>query len=127
MILHRPDKAATHHQWAGFLVDEWNETIPASTQATAISFRHETPIAEAPQAVLLAVTPAANTAWDTEMLIDCVRETLSLAKIRAADGALLGGLRPFLPAICLTGNTANETISTNFLTAIIAEPALVKI
>jgi len=81
MILHRPDKAASHHQWAGFLVDEWNETIPASTQATAISFRHETPIAEAPQAVLLAVTPAANTAWDTEMLIDCVRETLSLAKI----------------------------------------------
>ncbi len=126
MILHRPDHAPPNHEWAGFVVDEWSETIPGAKQATAISFRQETPIAEAPQAVLIAVTPTAGAAWDTEMLIDTVRETLSLAKIRAIDGALLTGLRPFLPAICLTGNTANETVSTNFLTSIIAEPTLVK-
>jgi hypothetical protein len=78
------------------------------------------------EATALVQAPTAGAAWDTEMLIDTVRETLSLAKIRAIDGALLTGLRPFLPAICLTGNTANETVSTNFLTSIIAEPTLVK-
>jgi len=75
---------------------------------------------------LVAATPTAGSAWNTEMLIDTVRETLWLAKIRSVDGALLTALRPLLPAICLTGNTANETVSTNFLTSIIAEPALVK-
>lgn len=83
------------------------------------SMHTDAPTAEA---TALVQAPTAGAAWDTEMLIDTVRETLSLAKIRAVDGALLTGLRPFLPAICLTGNTANETVSMNFLTSIIAEP-----
>ena len=93
-------------------------------QKTTISFRHETPVAEAPQAVLLAVPPPAATSWDTETLIDTVRDTLTLAKIRAVDSALLDGLRPFLPAICLTGNTANEVVSTHFLNSLVAEPII---
>ncbi len=58
------------------------------------------------------------------MLIDTVRDTLTLAKIRAVDGSLLDNLRPFLPAICLTGNTANEVVSTHFLNALMAEPTI---
>ena len=124
LILHRPTPAAADHGWAAFLIDEWNETIPSAVQKTTISFRHETPVAEAPQAVLLAVPPPAATSWDTETLIDTVRDTLTLAKIRAVDSALLDGLRPFLPAICLTGNTANEVVSTHFLNSLVAEPII---
>ena len=62
--------------------------------------------------------------WDRDTLLDTVRETLILAKIRAVDSSLLDSLRPFLPAICLTGNTANETVSTDFLGSIVAEPGL---
>jgi hypothetical protein len=124
LILHRPTQAAADQGWAAFLVDEWNETIPASVQRTTISFRHDTPIAEAPQAVLLAVPPTAAATWDTDTLIDTVRDTLILAKIRAVDSSLLDNLRPYLPAICLTGNTANEVVSTHFLNVLVAEPTI---
>jgi choline dehydrogenase-like flavoprotein len=32
LILHRPTHAAADQGWAAFLVDEWNETIPATVQ-----------------------------------------------------------------------------------------------
>ena len=98
--------------------------VPSATADTALSFRYQSPVAEAPQAVLLAVPPSATAAWDTETLIDTVRETLTLARIRAVDSSLLEALRPFLPAIYLSSNTANDTVSTNFLGSIIAEPKL---
>jgi hypothetical protein len=125
LIVHRPTKAPPK-RWAGFVVDEWNETVPSVVQHTALSFRYEAPVAEAPQAVLVAVPPTDAATWDIETLLDTVRETLTLAKIRAVDSALLESLRPFLPAICLTGNTANETVSTDLLGSIVAEAVLVK-
>jgi hypothetical protein len=124
LILHRPTQAAAESGWTGFVVDEWNETVPSDVQKTSVSFRYETPIAEAPQAVLIAVPPDAATPWDTDTLIDTVRETLMLAKIRGVDSSLLEGLRPFLPAICLTGNTANEAVSTDFLKSLVAEATI---
>jgi hypothetical protein len=124
MIVHRPTHAPAEHGWTGFVIDEWSETVPSAVQKTALSFRYETPIAEAPQAVLLAVPPTAAAEWDIDTLLDTVRETLLLSKVRAVDSSLLGGLGQFLPAICLTGNTANEVVSTNFLTELIAEPTI---
>ena len=124
LIVHRPTSAAPDGGWVGLIVDEWTETIPSAAQDTALSFLYQSPVAEPPQAVLLAVPPSTAATWDQETLFDTVRETLTLAKIRAVDSSLLDGLRPFLPAICLTGNTANETVSTNFLGSIIAEPGL---
>jgi hypothetical protein len=125
LIVHRPTNAPAESGWAGFVIDEWNETIPSAVQPTALSFRYETPIAEAPQAVLLAVPPTTEAAeWDAETLFDTVRETLLLAKVRAVDSTMLSGLGQFLPAIFLTGNTANEVVSTNLLTDLIAEPTI---
>jgi hypothetical protein len=125
LIVHRPAQASPK-RWAGLVVDDWTETVPSAVQHTAVSFRYEAPVAEAPQVVLLAVPPTDAASWDTETLIDTVRETLTLAKIRAVDSPLLESLRPFLPAICLTGNTANETVSTDLLGSIVAEAVLVK-
>src|SRR5262249_26520079 len=124
LIIHRPTHAAAETGWAGFVIDEWNETVPSALQKTCLSFRYEMPVAEAPQAVLLAVPPTSATTWDTDTLLDTVRETLLLAKIRSVDSTLLEGLRPFLPAICLTGNTANEAVSTNFLGSLVTEPTI---
>jgi len=124
LIVHRPTQAAPADGWVGIVIDEWTEIVPSSTQATALSFRFESPVAEPPQVVLLAVPPTTAPNWDLETLFDTVRETLILAKIRAVDSALLDDLRPFLPAICLTGNTANETVSTDLLGSIVAEPGL---
>ena len=115
LILHRPTHAPPSGRWVGLVVDEWTEVVPSTTQGTALSFRYESPVAEPPQAVLLAVPPTTAPSWDRDTLLDTVRETLLLAKIRAVDSSLLDSLRPFLPAICLTGNTANETVSTDFL------------
>ena len=122
LALHRPPSLGADRPWAGLVIDEWTELIPAATQSTAISFRHETPIAEAPQAVLLAVPPTTAATWDLATLLDTVRETLLLAKIRLVEPN--DHQRPFLPAITLTGNTANETVSTDFLGWLIAEPTL---
>jgi hypothetical protein len=124
LIVHRPTAATPAHGWAGLVVDEWNETVPTPVQHTALSFRYQAPVAEAPQAVLLAVPPAPGAAWDPEALVDTVRETLTLAKIRAVDGSLLNGLRPFLPAIFLTANTANEAVSTNLLGTLTDDPKI---
>jgi hypothetical protein len=124
LLLHRPAPVPAGHAWAGLVVDEWSELIPSATQATSIAFHHETPIAEAPQTILLAVPPAGT--WDTETLFDIVRETLDLAKMRLVDGALVQELQPLLPAICLTGNTANETVSTDFTGILVAAPTILK-
>jgi hypothetical protein len=124
LIVHRPTQAAPAGGWVGIVVDEWTEVVPATSQGTALSFRYESPVAEPPQAILLAVPPASAASWDHDTLLDTVRETLLLAKVRTVDSSLLDELRPFLPAICLTGNTANETVSTDFLTTIVAEPGL---
>ncbi len=123
LLLNRPTRTQPSAAWAGLLVDEWNELIPAATQPTAISFRYQTPVAEAPQAVLLAVPPTAAAVWDNDTLIDTVRETLTLAKVRLVDN--VDELRPFLPAICLTGNTANETVSSNFFASLVADPVII--
>lgn len=124
LVLHRPTTTAPTATWAGLVADEWNELVPAAVQPTAIAFRHETPVAEAPQAVLLAVPPTPDAAtWDDDTLLDTIRETLALAKVRLVD--TVNDLRPFLPAICLTGNTANETVSTSFIGSLVADPVIV--
>jgi hypothetical protein len=124
LVVHRPTAAAPQTGWAGFVVDEWVETVPAAVQHTSLSFRYQAPVAEAPQAVLLAVPPTDDATWDPEAIVDTVRDTLALAKLRAVDGSQLDRLRPFLPAIFLTGNTANEAVSTNLLGSLLHDPVL---
>jgi len=69
---------------AGLVLDEWNETIPDVTQMTGIAFHCESPGAEPPQAVLLAVPPrVTDTEWAAETVERILFETLDLAKIRA--------------------------------------------
>jgi hypothetical protein len=121
LALARPVQPAATDAWAGLLIDEWTEVIPNADEAGAVTFHFDSPGAEAGQAVLIAVPPAQTEQWDLDSLIATLNETIDLAKIRAVDGELLEKLSQLLPAIYLTMNTEDDTISTVFTTSVMAE------
>jgi hypothetical protein len=120
ITVHRPWKTAPAAKWAGLLLDEWSELIPSRVQQTALAFHYPSPRAEAPQAVLVAIPPVAAATWSTQVLVDIVRETFELARIRLATPSALGNLSLLLPATSLSVNSAGDTLSTNLWTAVIA-------
>jgi hypothetical protein len=120
ITVHRPWEAAPAAKWAGLLLDEWSELIPSPIQQTALAFHYPSPRAEAPQAVLVAIPPVAAATWSTQVLVDIVRETFELARIRLVTPSALGNLSLLLPATSLSVNSAGDTLSTNLWTAAIA-------
>jgi hypothetical protein len=125
LVLHRPVEAAANARWAGLLIDEWPELIPGTAETTGLAFHYDDPGAEAPQTVLLAVPPAGETHWDFDTLVEILRDTQELAKIRGVDGELLGILGQLLPAVYLSANVKDETVSTSFKDLLIADPPTV--
>ena len=121
LILHRAAAPAASDVWAGLLMDEWTELIPNERELTGLAFHYDDPGAEAPQAVLLAVPPTGNAVWDQETVVDILHETLDLAKLRAVDGQLVGGLGQLLPAALLAANHQGDTISTTFTNLRVAD------
>ena len=111
IVLQRSAAPAATAKWAGLLVDEWSEVIPSASEQTAISFPYDSPRAEAPQAVLVAVPPVESEWWDFDALVDCVRETLQLAKLRGGDLETLGAIGQLVPALCLASNAAGDAVS----------------
>jgi hypothetical protein len=120
ITVHRPWKTSPTAKWAGLLLDEWSELIPSPVQQTAIAFHYPSPRAEAPQAVLVAIPPVAAATWSTQVLVDIVRETFELARIRLVTPAAPGNLSLLLPATSLSVNSAGDALSTNLWTAVIA-------
>lgn len=89
----------------GFLIDEWTDFIPASSEATAVSFKYETPKSQAPQAILIAVTPQVDPKgleqWKHEDIAGIIGETIDLMRIRSVSNEKMAGssLGYFLPAL----------------------------
>jgi hypothetical protein len=128
LVLEQVSAASADGKWAGLLLDEWIEVIPSASELTGIAFNYDNPDSEAPQAILIAVPAVPGGVdghWDLPSLVDTLRETLDLAKIRAVDTELLGSLSQLLPAIYLAANLRDETISTDFSTRRIADPVLI--
>jgi hypothetical protein len=128
LVLEQANTASANGEWAGLLLDEWTEVIPSTSELTGIAFNYDDPDSEAPQAILIAVPAVPGGVdghWDLPSLIDTLRETLDLAKIRAVDSELLGSLSQLLPAIYLATNPRDETVSTDFSTRRIADPVLI--
>ena len=96
------------------VLDEQAEMIPASTATTAVAVHYESPSAQAPQTILLAVPPSLGGNWNLEVLLSVVNETLDLTHVRATDGSLAGSLAQLLPATLLATNVAGDTVSTDF-------------
>lgn len=81
----------------GLVIDEWTDKIVSKTQDTAISFHYDGPSTEAPQTLLLAVSPNNSHIWNKNTLRTVIQETLMLAKLRAIDYRSLKELRQFFP------------------------------
>ncbi len=86
---------------AGLLVDEWTEVIPTRTEDTGLAFHYDRPNSEPPQTLLLALPADHGDGWTWDDLVDCVRETIDLAKKRAIEPDHLDTTpyARFLPAV----------------------------
>ena len=125
LALYRPVKPATNQVWAGLFLDDWTEVIPDEVETTAIGFHYDDPGAEAGQAVLLAIPPGEAQTWDIDTFANILNETADLAKVRAVDLELLPALGQLLPAIYLSTDLEDNTITTNFATKVMNQRSIV--
>ncbi|HEU0029480.1 MAG TPA: hypothetical protein VFQ53_02520 [Kofleriaceae bacterium] len=109
----RPGAASLANPISGFALDEWSEVVPSARQNTGIAVHHDGPDAEAPQALLVAVAPP-TVPWSADLLVETVRETIELAKVRAVDGDLLGTLGQLLPTVFLPANSTGNALGVRF-------------
>lgn len=101
LAIELPDNYDPTKPQLGIILDEWKEFIPDKTTNTGVTFNYNQPNTEAPQALLLAVTPEITGSWQWDDLMATVVETMDLAKKRAVDPDLIkeSQLAHFLPAI----------------------------
>lgn len=103
---------------AGVVVDEWVEVAPRDRETTGVAFHMDTPGAQAPQAILLAVPPDRSVPqWSPEMVLDAVLDALRIAKVRAVDLEALEEAGQLVPALFMASNVAGDTASTDFIPA----------
>jgi hypothetical protein len=99
----------------GMLLDEWTETIPAANVDTGITFHHDRPNCEAPQAMLLVTPPEFRGSWRWDDLVDALHETLEFAKRRAIEPQHIDrtAYAPLLPATIMASQAKQLTIAAN--------------
>ncbi len=126
IAMHLPTTIPGNASWAGLVLDEWPESIPAATQATAFAVHHDAPGAEAAQCILLAVPPVRDDqgTWDLPSLLAIVNETLDLAAIRAVDGEQLGLLSLLAPTTLVAANLAGDAITSDLSALSMGEDAI---
>ncbi len=95
---------AGRKQWSdfdtvsGLLIDEIADRVPETEIDTGLTFHFDAPNTEAPQSLLLAVPPRGHS-WDYDLMINTLRDTYNLARIRAVDGHAMSAHNQVLPAI----------------------------
>jgi hypothetical protein len=82
-------------QVGGLATGRVERTHPSPAQQTALAFHYPSP--RAPQAVLVAIPPVAAATCSTQVLVDIVRETFELARVRLVTPSALGNLSLLLP------------------------------
>ncbi len=121
LVAHLPRPFRAAQPLAGFVVDEWIESVPTGEVPTGVSFQFDAPGARPPQAVLLTCLPPGAKRWQLEFLEQTFREVLDMSHRRALDPQVLGEdsfLQRILPAIYVSLNLAGDTVSTDFGRAI---------
>ena len=101
---------------AGLLWHEFTEMIPTRTEDTGLAFHYDRPNSEPPQALLLALPADFSESWRWADLVDCVRETMDLAKKRAIEPDHIDATpyARFLPAVVSAVTLYPLTASLNF-------------
>ncbi len=115
LVWHQPIPSAG--TLTGMVFDEWVELLPGADQLrqlapgvapltsppeselTGITFHYDRPDAKAVQSLLVAVPPNLDRGWTPDTLLQVLRETLELGKLRGVDLADLQAMQPLLPAI----------------------------
>jgi len=97
------------------LLDEWTETVPATTATTGIAAHYDQPGSQPPQTILLVEPPARTGTWKFVDLVAAVGETLDLARTRAVEpGQVDGtGYAQLLPATVLSAASRPITVTTD--------------
>jgi hypothetical protein len=93
----RPQSSA---RLVGMVIDTWTEVIPDRRVTSGVAIHFDAPSAQAPQAWLLALPPAAGD-WDQDAVLALIRQTLDRARQRAVGPDEIEGYGQFLPAIYL--------------------------
>ncbi len=101
---------------AGIVIDDWREKIPLPAVTAGAAIHYNEADSEAPQCLLLAVAPEQKGAWDWNMLLNTVLETMTMAKKRAVDTEILQTtwLNQFLPAVINPIDAKNNTPNNDF-------------
>lgn len=104
------DFAFTNGTFSGLLIDDWQELVPDPEMNTGIALQYDQPDTEAPNVVLLAMTPRQGADWDWPTLQDTVFDNLDLAKLRGVDPDLIKNsfLDQLLPAVLGPVETTEE-------------------
>jgi hypothetical protein len=112
-VSHYSDSSISQMRLAGLVIDEWPEKIPLSMHDTAVAFHYDAPSTEAPQSLLLAVSPNDDGfIWNEDTIRDVILEALDLVKIRAVDYRSLKELRNYLPTDVLNSYGENTKIKS---------------
>jgi hypothetical protein len=113
---HYPAAFDEHASQAGLLVDEWVEVIPGESATTGLVFHYDSPDAEPPQAMLLAVPPDPAGTWQWGDLVGALHDTLDLARARALEPDALAATAyaAFLPATMSEATVRGLGIAANF-------------
>lgn len=107
----------------GLFVDSWTEKLPANTAPMAVALQCDSPSAQAPNAILIAVPPRANEGWTVDRVARVLGETLDLAAIRMVDSERLGGLGQALPLHFIpTRNAQNPGDSVSLRSGLQGDP-----
>jgi hypothetical protein len=102
----------TASSWAGLYLDGWPERLPDTSQTTGVAFNAAEPAARAPAALLLAACPSPRAGWTDQAVTAVLRETLTLARVRAVDLGSLTQAGQVLPALYFPFNLEDDTVST---------------
>jgi hypothetical protein len=98
---------------SGLLVDDWVEVIPNAKETTGLTFHYQAPLSQAPQSLLLAVSPDPSQPWSLDALEAILLETLDLAKLRSVDSDALGQVGHFIPALTVAFNAHGDAVGEN--------------
>lgn len=110
VLIHAPHGFSATQPMGGLLIDAWTETLPAATRDTAMALRFNNASTRAPQVILLAVSPDPAQPWSTSTLLDMLRETIVLTRLRTQPSTTFsrGGL---MPSVWLGQRPGNTGIS----------------
>src|SRR5262249_35106284 len=89
-------------------------TSPPESELTGVAFHYDRPDAKAPHALLIAVPPNLERGWTPDTLVQGLRDTVELGKLRALDLADLPLLRDLIPGIRIAASSAAANLFATF-------------